>query len=53
MTNALRKSIARRLLYLLNKGVHRKLAIIKISEEFSVSRRSIYRYCKRFGVSTK
>lgn len=53
MTNRQRQKAARRFRELMDNGVHRKEAVLKVRTELGVPRTSLYRYCKRFGVSTK
>lgn len=53
MTEHLRRMIAQRFRELLDAGRHRKEAFLTLRREHGVSRRSIYRYCAEFGVSTR
>ena len=38
---------------LLDAGVHRKEAFLQVKKAHGASRRSVYRYCEQFGVSTR
>lgn len=54
MTEERRIAAARRLRELLDCNVHRKPALLQVSKEFDgIDRSTIYRYCKRYGISTR
>lgn len=53
MTDRQRLKAARRFRELMDQDIHRKEAVRVVRAELGVSRVSLYRYCKRFGVSTK
>lgn len=53
MTNARRKLVAKRFREMLDEGTHRKQALMEIGQQYGVSRRSVYNYCKEFSISTK
>lgn len=53
MTETLRKTVAQRFRAMLDRGILRKNAILAICQKFHVSPRSLYAYCKRFGISTR
>ena len=50
MTNKVRLQVARAYKKLLDKRVHRKVAIQMICKEYGVCRGTIYNYCNRFGL---
>jgi predicted transcriptional regulator YheO len=53
VTELLRRRIACRFRELLDSGIHRKAAFRQLRLEHGVSRRSVYRYCREFRVSTR
>ena len=59
MTDKTRREIARRFRHLLDRKVWRKDAMLQVRDEFGVTAgwdawsRALYRYCKKFKVSTK
>lgn len=53
MTEFLRRKAAERFRTLLDSGTHRKNAIKQVCDEYECDRASLYRWCKRFNVSTK
>lgn len=53
MTELIRRKIARHFRQLLDAGEHRKSAFRKMLLEHGASRRSVYRYCEEFKVSTR
>ena len=53
MTENAKRKVAVKFRSLIDNGSLRKNAIEYLRERFNVSRRSVYRYCKRFGISTK
>ena len=53
MTEKRRREIAVAFRRKLDRNTLRKNAIEQIRLEFGVSRRSIYNYCARFGISTQ
>lgn len=48
-----RRAAARKFRALLTLGVIRRDAFVQVRKEFGVSRRTVYRYCARYGVSTR
>lgn len=60
MTEARRRAAALRFRDLLDRGVLRKKALLQVKDEVKAldpelpcSRRSVYEWCKKFGVSTR
>ena len=53
MTEKQRREIAKQYRKLLDRGILRKAAIAEICSCRGVSRRSLYRWCRDFNVSTK
>mgnify|MGYP001603525963 CR=1 len=49
----MRKCAAKYFRNLLDKGVIKKRAIELVCVDYSISRRSLYSYCKRFKVNIK
>lgn len=45
--------IAQRFRALLDAGIHRKQAFLTVRKEHGASRRSVYRYCNEFKISTR
>jgi predicted transcriptional regulator YheO len=52
VTDKQRRDAAWKFRKLLDSGVLRKIAILKMRDMFGISRTSIYEYCKKFGVPT-
>ncbi len=52
MTDKLRRAAAKHFRELLDQGLLRKEAILRIFNIYGVSRRSLYEYCKKFKVPT-
>lgn len=53
MIDKKRRAAARKFRQILNQGILRKNAFVQVLQEFGVSRRSVYRYCAEFGISTR
>lgn len=52
MTEQRRREAAEKLRSNLDAGVYRKKAIRQVCLEYEISRSTLYRYCKRFGIPT-
>lgn len=52
MTDKTRKAAATHYRELLDQGLLRKEAILRIGNIYNVSKRSLYRYCQKFRVRT-
>ena len=53
MTDRKRLQIAREFRKMLDDGILRKVAISGIIDRYEVDRATLYRWCARFGVSTR
>ena len=53
MTEGLRRKAVRRLRGLLDGGLLRKAALMRVQLEFGIGRSTLYAWCVKFGISTR